>query len=429
MRFAAGRDDGDRSSRAVTAFHLFAGVATLAALAAYVNHRWLGLPTGIALMLSSLAASAMLIAGRALGWLDLRDAERLVESMRFDDLVLHVLLAFLLFAGALQTDLARLRREAWAVGLLASLGVVIGTAVAGLLFWWTNRALSIEMGFAFALVFGAVIAPTDPLAVLGILRKAGVPRPIEMKIVGESLFNDGVSIVVFGTLLEIATAPSSVTPGGTLTYLLREVGGALAFGACAGYAACTLLRGIDEPPVEVLMTLAAAVGGYSAAEVLGISAPITVVVAGLVIGNPGRARAMSSNTRLHVDTFWDLVDYLVNALLFLMLGFEVLTIDPSLLLPVSLALAALSVPISLAARFVGVAIPLALLRSRKAFPAGTTAMLTWGGLRGGVSLALALSLPSFAGRERVLAATYAIVVFSVLVQGFTIPRVVKRVAA
>jgi CPA1 family monovalent cation:H+ antiporter len=411
----------------LSAFHLFAALVSFAALAAYANHRLARLPASIALMLSALAFSLAALALERGGLFRADDLQRLVSSIDFGDLVLHGLLAFLLFAGALHVDLARLRNEAWTVGLLATLGVAISAAVMGLAFWGVARALGLDLPLAFALLFGVLIAPTDPIAVLAILRQAGAPPALEMQITGESLFNDGVAVVLFISLLGFATAGGAPAATDVLLFFVREVGGALLLGGAVGFVAYRLLHGIDEYPVELLITLAAAMGGYSAAEALEVSAPITVVVAGLLIGNPGRAHAMSERTRQHVDSFWELVDYVVNAVLFVLLGLEVVLLAGDLASGASAWLIAAAVPLSVAARFAGVALPIGFLRMRRSFGRGTVAMLTWGGLKGGISLALALSLPEFAGRELVLGATYAVVVFSLLAQGLTVGRLARAV--
>lgn len=409
-------------------FHLFSALVSFAALAAYLNYRLLRLPTSIALMLCALLPAAIAMALRALGALDAEGARSLVASARFADLVLHGLLAFLLFAGALHVEFEGLRREGWAVGALATLGVAISAAAMGGLFWLAARALGLELPFGYALVFGAVIAPTDPIAVLSILRRAGAPRGLEMQITGESLFNDGVAVVLFLSLLSFAGG-AEVSAAGVALFFVREVAGALLLGAAIGYLAFRLLHRVDDYPVEVLITLGAAMGGYSAAELLGVSAPITVVVAGLLIGNPGRAHAMSETTRGHVDSFWELIDYVVNALLFVLLGLEILVLEPGLAQGASGWLLAAAVPLALLARLAGVALPLALLRRHDRDALGGVALLTWGGLKGGISVALALALPDFPGRELVLGATYAVVVFSILVQGLTLGRLARRVVA
>ncbi|HEX5477633.1 MAG TPA: sodium:proton antiporter [Burkholderiales bacterium] len=409
-------------------FHVLAALVTLSALAGYLNYRLLRLPTSIGLMLVALVLSGALLALREAGLFHAAEAKALLTSIDFGSLVLHGMLGFLLFAGALHVDLGRLKSEAWPVGLLATLGVAVSTAVSGLLFRIAAQALGIDISLVHALLFGAVVAPTDPIAVLGILRKAGVPKDLELQITGESLFNDGVAVVVFLTLLQFAAQGPNPSAGGAALFLLQQVAGGLALGVAAGFCAYRLLHGVDEYPVEVLITLAAAMGAYSAAEAIGVSAPISVVAAGLVIGNQGRAHAMSPRTRERVDAFWELVDYVLNALLFVLLGLQLLALEAAFSAGVQAILIVASVPLALLSRLAGVSLPLALLRPVRRFRSGSLSMLTWGGLKGGVSLALALSLPAFPGRHIVLAATYAVVVFSVLAQGLTLGRLAARIA-
>lgn len=412
--------------RCLSTFHLFAAVISLAALAGYVNYRLLRLPTAIGMTLTVLAFSAALLGLRALGVLDVEAAVRVVKSLQFGDIVLHGMLAFLLFAGALHVDLAKLRGEGVTVGLLATLGVIIATAVTGVLVWLAAGALGLDIPLLAALVFGAVVAPTDPIAVLGILRQAGVPQHLALQITGESLFNDGVAVVVFIALADAAfgAPPSAAHVAG---FFALEVLGALALGAALGYAANRLLAQVDDYPVEILMSLALAAGGYSLAEVLHVSAPITVVVAGLLVGTHGRAFSMSERTRRRLDEFWELVDYVLNATLFVLIGLEVLALPIEALRGATPWLLAAGVAIVLLARLVGVAAPIGMLRATRRFAPGTIRMLTWGGLKGGISIALALSLPEFAQRDLLLAATYAVVVFSVLVQGLTLKPLAVRI--
>lgn len=377
-------------------------------------------------MLSGLAFAVGALALRSAGVLDIDLVRRMLSSIDFGDLVLHGLLAFLLFAGALHVDLNGLRSQGWAVALLATLGVAISTASMGVLFWLAVTAIGSGLAPMHALLFGALIAPTDPIAVLGVLRKAGVPRAIEIQITGESLFNDGVAVVIFLTLLNFTFGSSEPSAADVALFLAREGFGALLVGATAGYLAYRLLAGVDEYPVEVLITLGTAMGTYSVAEMASVSAPISVVVAGLVIGNPGRARAMSDTTRGHVDSFWELLDYVINALLFVLLGLEVLLLESDFAPGGAGWMIAAAVPLALIARFVGVWVPIKLLLPKHSFGPGTLTILTWGGLKGGISLALALSLPDFAGRDLILNATYSVVVFSMAVQGLTLHRVATQ---
>ncbi len=414
-------------------FELLAVLLTLTALFSYLNHRLLGLPTAIGVMAVALAFSLALV-GLGLAGLDwAARARELVAQVRFDDTLLHGMLSFLLFAGALQVDLNRLLRHAGVVGTLATAGVLLSTLLVGLLLWALLPWLGLQLPLAWCLVFGALISPTDPVAVLGILKSAGAPPDLEDKITGESLFNDGVGVVLFAVLLEAARAGSGpgtdgagdLAPGHVALLFLQEAGGGALLGLALGWLTYRALRSVDHYQVEVLLTLALVTGGYALAERLHVSGPLAMVVAGLLIGNHGRLFAMSARTREHLDTFWELTDEVLNAVLFLLIGLEVLVLAPALRGPVLLAGLA-AVPVVLLARLVSVGLPVGLLRPFRAFGPGTVRVLTWGGLRGGISVALALSLPEGPARELLVPVTYVVVVFSILVQGLTLGWAVPR---
>jgi CPA1 family monovalent cation:H+ antiporter len=395
-------------------------------LFAWINYRWLKMPTTLGVMLLGLLLSLGLALMRRVG-LDLAtDVEAMLHQIDFDEALLHGMLSFLLFAGALHVDLDSLRKHRWVVATLASVGVLISTTVLGLGAWCVFTVMGIPLPLIWCLLFGAVIAPTDPIAVMATLKRLGAPKALEIKIAGESLFNDGIGVVVFIVLLGIATgnAPASVEGIGKL-FLFEAVGGAL-FGLLLGWVGFHLLKRVDKYDVEVLLTLAIVMGGYALAFRMHASAPIAIVVAGLYIGNHGRALAMTAHTRERLDDFWELIDEILNAVLFLLIGVEVLVLTfNGQYLIAGLAL----IPMALLARWVSVGVPISLFRMRHAFPERTVRILTWGGLRGGISVALALSLPPGPIREQLLTATYAIVLFSLLVQGSTIGRMLPKPAA
>lgn len=401
---------------------LAALVVSLAAVFAYLNHRLIGLPTTIGVMLIALAVSLGILLLGNLAMPALADwGHRILRELDFSDTVLEGMLSFLLFAGALFVNLEDLARQKWLIAGLASLGVVTSTALVGTLTWGLLQALGLGLPFIHCLLFGALISPTDPLAVLGILKTAGVPETLETKIVGESLFNDGVAVVVFLVLLEVARH-GGMDPAGVAGLFVQEaVGGAL-FGLAVGGLAYAMLRSLDSYPVEILITLAVVMGGYALAHALHLSGPIAMVVAGLLLGNQGRVLAMSERTRDHLDTFWELVDEILNAVLFVLIGLEVLALRFG---GVDLVAGLLLIPVVLAARFVSVALPVTLLRARRTFSPGVIRILTWGGLRGGISVALALSLPPGEARDLLLPATYVVVLFSLAVQGLTVGRVAR----
>ena len=406
-------------------FSILAALLTLAAVFAYLNYRYIGLPTTIGVMLIALVGSLGLMALHALGIADLVDpVQALLASIDFDRTVLEGMLSFLLFAGALSVNLDDLREQKGSIALLATVGIVLSTALVGGAVYLIAQSLGIELPLIYALLFGALISPTDPIAVLALLKTMGVPKSLETKIAGESLFNDGVGVVIFLIVLELATGAEAVTAGGVALLFLQEALGGAVFGLAVGFIAYQMLKRVNNYQVEVLITLALVAGGYALAGALHLSGPIAVVVAGLLIGNQGRAFAMSESTREHLDTFWELIDEILNAVLFLLIGLEVLVVEVT---PLLFVFAVLAIPVALLARSVSVLVPLSVLRPFRRFTVGARRVLIWGGLRGGISVALALSLPPSRYRDALLAATYAVVIFSILVQGPTVPALVRRV--
>jgi Na+:H+ antiporter len=404
-------------------FDLSAVLVTLAASFSYVNYRFVGLPTAIGTMLIALLVSLLLMALHELGWPIDERAATILASIDFNRTVLGGMLAFLLFAGALHVDLDDLAREKGSIAVLATFGVVASTLVVGVLMWSIFHLLGLPVALVFCLLFGALISPTDPIAVLGILKSAGVPKSLETKIAGESLFNDGIGVVVFLVVLEIATAGGGMTAGDVVLLLGREVLGGAGLGLAFGGVAYVLLRSVDSYQVEVLGTLSLAMSTYALAGALHLSGPIAVVVAGLLIGNPGRQFAMSQRTVEQLDTFWELVDEMLNAVLFVLIGLELLVLP---LRREFLLAGAAAVPVVLAARFVSVGMFVKLLGLRREFDPYTTSILTWAGLRGGISVALALSIPHGHERDVLITVTYAVVLFSIVVQGLTVRPLVER---
>ncbi len=391
---------------------------TLAALFSYLNYRFLKIPTTIGIMLISLLMSLGLLAMHALGLGQLEQyAEHMVRGIDFYETLMDGMLSFLLFAGALHVNLEDLSKQKWVILTLATIGVLISTFLVGILAWLIFNGLGIHMPFIYCLVFGALISPTDPIAVLGVLKSVGVVKTLETKIAGESLFNDGIGVVLFLVMVGIATGHHQPTVSHISLLLLQEAGGGAVFGLIAGGLTFYLLRSVDSYQVEVLLTLALVMGGYTLASALHLSGPIAMVVAGLVIGNHGRLLAMSDSTREHLDSFWELVDEVLNAVLFVLIGLEILLLSfrgEYLLATIAI------IPAVLLARFASVSLPITIMRRYRRFSPRVIEILTWGGLRGGISVALVLSLPSGAEREVILFATYAVVVFSILVQGLTI---------
>ena len=409
----------------MTTLQLIAWLMFITAGFSYLNHRYLKFPTSIGLMAIALVFSLILVALGELKWIPgLEDSARaLLEKVDFNQLVLHGILGALLFAGSLHISLKDLVKEKWTIILLASVGVVLSTVIVAGLMYFVLQWLGIGIPFIYCLLFGALISPTDPIAVLAILKDVGAPKALETKIAGESLFNDGIAVVIFIVILGIATGNHEPTVGSIALLFLKEaVGGAL-FGLAAGYGAYRLLRTIDNYQVEVLITLALVFASYAAAEAMHISAPIAAVAAGLLIGNHGRTLAMSEKTTEHVDLFWELIDEILNGILFVLLGFELLIVTFDLS---SFKAGLIAIPVVLLARFFGVSIPIWLRKFKREFSPNAIKVLTWGGLRGGISVALALSLPPSSERELILMMTYVVVVFSILVQGLTIGKLVQR---
>ncbi len=398
---------------------------SLTALFSFLNHVYLKLPSTIGVMAISIALSLVLLILGSMGYpLLLEQEKNLLEGIDFSTTLLHGMLSFLLFAGALHVDLNRLKSMKWVVASLATIGVLLSTIIVAWLVWLVASLLQLPLEFVHCLLFGALISPTDPVAVISTLKTLGVPASLETKIAGESLFNDGVGVVLFLVIFNISYSSEQMHASEVVELFITETLGGALFGIVAGYIAYRMLKRVDNYQVEIIISLALVMGGYAFAEAWHLSAPIAIVVAGLLIGNHGRQFAMSDKTREHLDTFWELVDEVLNAVLFVLLGLEVL-----LIIPIStntLLLAITAIPVVLLARFVSVSLPVTVLRKWYRFSPGVIKILTWGGLRGGISVALVLSLPADEVRMYLLPITYAVVVFAMLVQGLTLGRVIKR---
>lgn len=409
----------------MTAFEISAILLTLTALFGYINERFIKLPTTIGVTIAALILSLglLLFSNPALSaW-----ADSFLQSLDFDSLVLEGMLSFLLFAGSLTVNLEDLNKQKYPVLILATVGVVTSTFVVGGFAFLLTSVLGLELPFLYCLLFGALISPTDPIAVLSILKKVGVPKDIETLITGESLFNDGVGVVVFSVILGLIGAGHGGHEGDVNIALLftQEAIGGIIFGMVIGLIAYYLLKSIDNYTVEILITLALVMGGYALALAMHTSGPLAMVIAGLFIGNRGRLFAMSDKTREHLDTFWELIDEILNAVLFVLIGLEMLVVAFSV---VNVSAAFLVIPLVLLGRFISVGSPISLMRLRKQyFLPYTVRMMVWGGLRGGISIALALSLEPGSERDIILSMTYGVVVFSLLVQGLSIGQIAKRI--
>jgi monovalent cation:H+ antiporter, CPA1 family len=405
-------------------FDIMTVLMVLTALFSYINYRTLKLPTTIGVMGVSLVVSLGIVCMGAFGVSSPQyHAERIVSHIDFNKTLLHGMLAFLLFAGAMQIKISDLSPQKWVITLLSTVGVIVSTFIIGGLTWLLFGALGIPVRFIQCLLFGALISPTDPVAVIAILKTSGVPKTLETVIAGESLFNDGIGVVVFLIILELSSGGGEVTAGSAMLLFTQEAVGGVAFGLAIGYLAYQMLKRVDNYQLEVIITLALVMGGYSLADRIHTSGPLAMVASGLLVGNHGREFAMSETTREHLDSFWELIDEILNAILFMLIGLEVQVMEFSWSV---LAAGAAAVGIALLARWVSAAVSVSILRPFRSFSPGVVSLLTWGGLRGGISVALALSLPPWAERDTILAMTYIVVVFSILVQGLTLGKLAKR---
>lgn len=380
-------------------------------------------------MIIALSLSSSLIVFGNLGLVDIHSyAEEMLSNIDFNKALMDGMLSFLLFAGALHVSAEDLADMKWTICILATVGVVLSTFVVGSMVFCLLLLIGLNTPYIYCLLFGALISPTDPIAVMSTLKRVGISKSLETKIAGESLFNDGVGVVVFVVILSIVQNPEQVSATEVGIIFAKEAIGGVIFGLLLGSLGFCLLKSVDNYQVEILITLALVMGGYTLAHNLHTSGPIAVVVAGLVIGNHGRAHAMSITTRERLDNFWELLDEILNVVLFVLIGLEVLVLQYQGLY---LLAGILAIPLILLARFISVGIPITLLRSLTswAYSAHVVKILVWGGLRGGISVALALTLPDGPERDIFLVITYIIVVFSIIVQGLTIGKVTKKYSA
>ena len=414
------------TSSALSPFDLAAMLVVASALLGWFNHHFIRLPHVVGLtVMGALAAIGLLVADAFVPAITLDDTvARLLEEMNFTTTLLEGMLSFLLFAGALHVDLDRLRKGWLPVLLLSTIGVIISTVLTGLAMWGIGSLLALPIAPIWYFVFGSLIAPTDPVSVLGVLKEEKVEEGLQATVAGESLFNDGVGIVVFTILLGAAVTGQDFSLSEGARLFAIEAGGGIAIGLLFGWLGYRAMRSMDEYALEVTITLAVVMGGYALCSALHISGPLAMAAAGLLIGNYGVTYAMSDVTRDYVIKFWEVVDELLNSVLFLLIGLEMIALVPGV--PHAL-LGLAAIPITLAARAAALKLLGGLLpASRKPGGSGALPILWWGGLRGGISIALALSLPEGLTRDLLLAATFAAVLFSVLVQRATLGRVIAR---
>jgi Na+:H+ antiporter len=407
-------------------FDVVAVLLTLTAAFAWVNHRLLGLPSSIGLMVMGFVSSVLVLAFDILFPEQQLSASLIgvVQQFDFSQALLNGMLAFLLFAGSLHVDLGLLRERALVVSAMAVVATLLSTAIVGVGIWLVAQLAHVSLPLAWALVFGALISPTDPVAVQSTLKMVGMRRTLNLDMTGESLFNDGVGVVVFTVMVSIvAGSGEDLTALGIVRFFLTEAVGGVALGILTGYVAYRATRAVDDYVIEILISLALAAGTYSLAGVLHTSGPLAVVAAGLFIGNKGPRDGMSEETQRYLFGLWTVIDETLNAMLFLLIGLEVLLLRFDLSL---VWFGLLAIPLVLLARLISVTVPHALLRPWWEFAPGTIAVLTWGGLRGGISIALALPLPQSSERAVILAMTYAVVTFAIVVQGLTLGPLIRR---
>jgi monovalent cation:H+ antiporter, CPA1 family len=403
-------------------FNIIAILITLSALFGYVNYRFIRLPTTIGLMFISILMSLTLIILGRLGLGIEQHWMRLIKSIDFNKTLMVGMLSFLLFAGALHVEINELLKQKWKIGIFSTVGVIISTILIGVSTYFILGWIGLNLELIYCLLFGALISPTDPIAVLSILKNAGAPKSLEVQISGESLFNDGIGVVLFIVLMTMATGEHQITFSTALLLFAKETIGGIAFGLFLGYIAYRVLKSIDNYQVEILVTLSVVTGGYAIASTIDLSGPLAIVVAGMLIGNRGRKFAMSEKTRRNLDMFWELVDDILNSILFILIGLELLIIPLSVSY---LAVAVISIPVVLFSRFISIGLPLRLLTFKGTYDFRTLKIMTWGGLRGGIAVALALSLPRGFEKDVIITMTYVVVVFSILIQGVTFKYLVE----
>ncbi len=396
----------------------------LSAAFGYINVRFIKLPSSIGLMLVTILFTLAVL---GLSYFDdtlLLKEKELIMSIDFKTVLLDVMLSFLLFAGALHTNFQQLKIQRKPILIFATLGTLISTFLAGIFVYYVLQIIGLEVDFIYCLLFGALISPTDPIAVLGIMKKVGAPKKLETKIVGESLFNDGVGVVIFLTIFQIAKGGTEISVGHIAELFAVEVVGGIALGLLIGWITYKLMKSINDYDIEVIITIAAVMGGTIVAQKLHLSAPLAMVTAGLIVGTDTvRQSSMSEITELYVDKFWELIDILLNTVLFVMIGMEmlVLTFNSSYILA-----GFIIVPVLLISRYISLLLPIKLYAKKLDFVPRTNVIMTWGGLRGGISIALALSLTTVMERDLFLVITYIVVVFSIIVQGLTVGKLIKK---
>ncbi len=405
-------------------FSIATVLIVLSSIFGYINQRFIKLPSAIGLMLITILFTLSVVIISFFDDTLLQQEKEFISSIDFKTVLLDIMLSFLLFAGALHTNFAELKAQRKPVIAFATLGILISTFLSGIFVYYLLQLIQFPVDFIYCLLFGALISPTDPIAVLGIMKKVGAPKNLEIKIVGESLFNDGVGVVIFLTIYQIAKGATAVSIADITQLFLVEVVGGLALGLLIGWISYRLMKSIDDYDTEVIITLAVVMGGSLLAQKLHVSAPLAMVTAGLLIGEDSlKENSMSKITQQYVDKFWELIDVLLNTILFVLIGMEilVLTLETTYILAGFIV-----IPFLLIARYLSLLLPIKLYAKKLGFVPRTNLIMTWGGLRGGISIALALSLTQDMYRDLFLVITYIVVVFSILVQGLTVGKLIKK---
>lgn len=396
----------------------------ITSIGGYVNHKWLKLPNTIGLLLFSTLISIIIVTLHKSGIIDLSHTAKIVSAVSFDDLLLHGFLAVLLFAGALNVNASELKTYKLPITVFSTIGVAISTFVIGFALNYATKILQNEVPILYCLIFGALISPTDPVAVLSILNKQNSAQDLKIKITGEALFNDGTGVVLFIFMLSLIMGkPIELTMFNVTFLLFKQIIGGVILGLVLGLATYYILKSIDAYDVEILITITLAIGSFALAEIFGVSAPIATVIAGLVIGNKARHFAMSEKTKEHVDNFWNLMDEILNGVLFILMGLEIILINIDF---ESIVLSIIAIVVVIFARYLSVIASMSLFWKKYSFNYKTPILMTWGGLRGGISIALALSLPDSEYKNIILSITFASVIFSIVFQGMTLGLLIKK---
>ncbi|MDQ3112360.1 MAG: sodium:proton antiporter [Bacteroidota bacterium] len=405
-------------------FVLFSVLISLAAVFSYINIKWLHLPSGIALMLMGAVISfGLIITSRfSPGFVTYIQAQ--LSTIDFSEFILGILLSFLLFAGSLHVSYQQLKKSAVSIITFSTIGVLISTLLVGSGTYFLFRLFGENISFIYCLLFGSLISPTDPIAVLGILKKAGISKSVEIKITGESLFNDGVGVVIFATILQIIVQGSeNASVGSVLTLFAREAIGGILVGFIIGYAGYKLMKSIDHFQTEILLSLAMVMGGYSLCHYLHVSGPLAMVVAGIFTGYKGLREAMSDTTRDYLEKFWEVTDEILNSVLFMLIGLQLVILTFQWYYFVIGLIIAISM---IFFRYISLWIPSILFRFKNTLEPKTLSIMAWGGLRGGISIALALSMPAGDYKDAFVMITYTVVLFSIIVQGMTMGKIVRK---